>query len=122
MTCNTSQNHRGKKVAKSELRKIVSDLGKKIQDSGKNFSVMNVMPARNGKIILELSSQEDTKNAIQVFEEKSELTRYNPKQPIKKRPRMIVRNLSWSKYIEQVRSCLLNSNPNIAKQESREFF
>ena len=123
LICNASQNHREKKVAKSEVRKIVSDLGKKIQDSGKSFSVLNAMPGRNGKIILELSSQEDAKKAVQVFEEKSELTRYNPKQPIKKRPRMIVRNLSCSKDIEQVRTCLLNSNTIIAELESRgEFF
>jgi len=110
-----SQSTVNKKIAQNELKKIVQDLGSKTIDHVKKFSVKNVTSGRNGKIILELPSQEDAQNEVTVFSEKSDLTNYTPKHSTKKNPRMIVKNIPRTNEKEHLRESLLNQNLDVSE-------
>ena len=70
-------------------RKAYQKFYRAIDEDSKNVAAKKTVPARNGKIILELGSELDAEEAISAFNKKVAVTKYKAVQVKKKMPKII---------------------------------
>ncbi|KAK2703746.1 hypothetical protein QYM36_017883 [Artemia franciscana] len=94
---------------------VTESISRVVKGENSDFSVKKVVPAKEGRVILELGSKRELEAAMSVLTEKVSDTKYKPKEVKKHFPRMLVNGAPSPQVKDESEKYLLQCNPEIQR-------
>ncbi|KAK2707221.1 hypothetical protein QYM36_015042 [Artemia franciscana] len=98
-----------------EAMQVTESIIRVLKGENSDFSVKKVVPAKEGRVILELGSKRELEAAMSVLSEKVSDTKYKPKEVKKHFPRMLVNGAPSPQVKDESEKYLLQCNPEIQR-------
>ncbi|KAK2702884.1 hypothetical protein QYM36_018532 [Artemia franciscana] len=98
-----------------EAMQVTESISRVVKGENSDFSVKKVVPAKEGRVILELGSKRELEAAMSVLTEKVSDTKYKPKEVKKHFPRMLVNGAPSPQVKDESEKYLLQCNPEIQR-------
>ncbi|KAK2710642.1 hypothetical protein QYM36_011983 [Artemia franciscana] len=98
-----------------EAMQVTESISRVVKGENSDFSVKKVVPAKEGRVILELGSKKELEAAMSVLTEKVSDTKYKPKEVKKHFPRMLVNGAPSPQVKDESEKYLLQCNPEIQR-------
>ncbi|KAK2726533.1 hypothetical protein QYM36_000835 [Artemia franciscana] len=98
-----------------EAMQVTESIIRVVKGENSDFSVKKVVPAKEGRVILELGSKRELEAAMSVLTEKVSDTKYKPKEVKKHFPRMLVNGAPSPQVKDESEKYLLQCNPEIQR-------